>query len=555
MSRAAAVRGALRGAGLVALTGALAAALTWAIACAWPDLPVERATVASVAFVPLWVLLAALALAWRPRAPQGALRRRLFALHRDLGGALAVIAVLVFGSGVGAVVDRALGRWQVAHAELEAPPLAEQPLDAVLADLLARHPELRKGEVSLHPASAAQPWIQADFRDARREHLRLDYDARTGALRSQGEGPLWVVRELHRRLLLSPQIGEALLGLLGLTLALVLCAGIATRRWRRELVRQRRTPQPVAMTAHQWIGLGTLPAALLWAASGAMLGLTLLVVPIVGSGAYGGDRTTLMRDVLATDRPPLVDRPAATPMLHAVLAARCPAVEEHLADAEVHRLRIRHPGLASGTVRVDLEGEGLFERGSFARGADGALRDCRALATAGPGMQSFMASIALHYGEWGPAWLTDLAYVLLGGSLAALAWLGGALLARRRERDEETRAALRLRRWLVGVGFGLPLATAALALASRVPAIARDEDLALLLFAGTFGLALACARTGELALRRDALRWTLVLALAAIPALGWLAAGVAPGAVEALLVALALTLVVLRGRAAPRGAA
>jgi hypothetical protein len=533
--------------GLVVLAGIAAGALTWLIACAWPDAPAERATIASVAFIPLWTVLALALVAVRRRAPAGSERRRLFAVHRGLGGALALAAMVVFGSGVGAVADRALARWQVALAPVEAPPLAEQPLDAVLADLLAARPELVRGELAIHPASDHQPWIQVDFFGPGREPVRLDFDARTGAPLAQGRGPLWVVRELHRRLLTNPLLGETVLGALGLALALILCTGLAARRdWLRNLVRRRRPAQPLAMRVHQWVGFFTLPAALLWAWTGALLGLTLIVVPIVGGAAYGGDRAALMRDVLASDRPPLVDTAIARPTLQATIAGGCPLVAEHLAGAEVHRVLVRHPGLASGTVRVDLEGGGLLERGSFTRAADGALRDCRALPAAGPGLQAFLGAIVLHYGEWGPAWFVDLAYLLLGAGLVALSWLGGVLLARRRERDGEARSAARLRRWLNGVGLGLPLATAALLLLSRVPALVRAEDLAVRVFVAVFVLALLLARTFSRA--PVILQHALVVLLVAVPIVGWLVAGVQPGLVEAVLVVMALGLLGVRRR-------
>ncbi|WAS92081.1 PepSY-associated TM helix domain-containing protein [Nannocystis punicea] len=537
--------------GLVVLAGVGAVALTWLVARAWPDLPVERATVASVAFIPIWTLLALALLTWRRRAAPGSGRRRLFAVHRGLGGALALVAMLIFGSGVGAVLDRALARWQVVHAPAaDVPPVTEQPLDAVLSGLLAAHPDLVRSELSLHPAAPEHPWIEVVYFGPTREPVRVDFDPRSGARVAEGRGPLWVVRELHRRLLTQPLLGETVLGLLGFALALILCTGLATRRdWLRNLVRRRRPAQPLAMRMHQWVGFFTLPAALLWAWTGALFGLTLIVVPIVGGAAYGGDRPALMRDVLASDRPPLVDTAVPRPDLQRALAARCPVVDEHLADAEVHQLRVRHPGLASGTVRVDLEGDGLFERGSFTRAADGALRDCRALPAAGAGLQAFMATIVLHYGEWGPAWLVDLAYVLLGAGLVALSWLGGALLARRRERDGEARSAERLRRWLYGLGYGLPLATAALLLLSRVPALARAEDLALRVFVAVLVLALLLARTISRA--PVLLHGALVVLLAAVPPAGWLVAGVVPGPVEVVLVVLAFALLSLRRPLAP----
>ncbi|HLT36576.1 MAG TPA: hypothetical protein VK034_09825, partial [Enhygromyxa sp.] len=138
-------------AAVIALAGVIACAITWWIARSWPAPPVERATLASVALVPLWSGLALAGLCVRRGARPGHARRSLFALHRRLGGALAVVAMLVFGSGVAAVLDRALASWQLRADQLrEPPPPSEQALDEALAELLRLHPELGQGELALH---------------------------------------------------------------------------------------------------------------------------------------------------------------------------------------------------------------------------------------------------------------------------------------------------------------------------------------------------------------------------------------------------------------------
>ncbi|HLT39902.1 MAG TPA: hypothetical protein VK034_26660, partial [Enhygromyxa sp.] len=199
-------------------------------------------------------------------------------------------------------------------------------------------------------------------------------------------------------------------------------------------------------------------------------------------------------------------------------------------ELEIHRILLHHPTRASATIRVDLEGPGLLARASFTVGADGALRDCRALSSAGVGLASFMAAIALHYGEWesGPfsRVFVDLIYLLLGSALFALAWLGGWLLARHRERDGDQRAALRLRRWLTGVGFGLGLVTVGLAVQSRVPSLARDQQAALWLTEIIVVAVSLWTFGGELEHRRRGLQLALAIGLLLIPLVGWSLAGV-----------------------------
>lgn len=525
----------------VGCTGVLAGALTWSIAACWAAPPVEGATLASVAFVPIWTALT-LGLLARVRgrdAREGAARRRLVALHFELGGALALAAIVVFGSGVGALLDRSLGAWQTTQPAREVPSWAEQPLDRVLASLVEDNPHLRRGELSLRPARPEQPWIQADFRAAEGGWNRVDFDPDTGAAIARDRPPLWVARELHRRLLLPPWLGESLLGLLGLALALVLLSGLATRRrWLRSALRKSKARAPLVMRLHQWIGVGMLTPALFWAWSGALLGLTMIVVPIVERAAYSGDRAGLMRDVLAVERPPVVDEVAALPDLRALAISGCPRVDEHLAGATIDRVIVRHPGLASASVRVDVEGEGLRSRGSFTRTSTGALLDCRALAAAGPGLQTFTLAFVLHFGEWGPRAWVELASALLGLAMVALAWLGALVLIRRRERSGALEAARRLRRGLLGVGLGLSLALTSSLLLSRLPSLARAEDLALALFVSTWALALVLALGGELERRRATLLQIQAVLVLALPVVGWLVADVRPGGFEALCVLL-----------------
>lgn len=547
----------------IGLAAGLAALLTFAIAAWWPAPAVDRATLASVAFVPIWTGLAlASGLVSAARSRPGSARRRLVALHRRLGGGLLVVALVVFGSGVGALLDRSLAAWQlgVASPDASVPALAEQPLDRVLALLLAEQPELAQTEFSLRPATPEQPWIQVDFFDAAREHQRIDFDPRHARELGRGEGPLAVLGDLHRHLLMPPQLGEPLLGLAGLALAMVVLAGLATRRgWLRglvDLLRGRARRAPAAMHAHQWLGVSTLAPALVWAWSGAMLGLTLLVVPIVAGGAYQGDRGALMREVLAVERPIASADASPRPELAALAERRCGLLDEALPNASVERFVIRQPGRASGSVRVDWRDTGLRERGSITIAADGSLRECRALPRAGLGLQAFMIAIALHFGGWGPAALAWV-YLALGSILVALVVLGGCLVIRRRVRAGELVAARWLARALVGVGLGLALASAALLVVSRVPSLARDEALARATFLGVWAAAIGFAWIGEPGQRTRDLLAGLGMLLVVAPVCGVVTLDAGIGVVECSsltlgLLGLALALG-LRSAAQPTG--
>jgi uncharacterized iron-regulated membrane protein len=524
----------------VALAGVFAGVLAWCLARVLPVPAVERATLASLAFVPLWTGFALALLAWPGmHARAGQTRRELVGLHRRIGTALVVLAVVVLGSGVGALLEHRLETWQLARVDAPVPALAEQPLDAVLAALLTGEPALAEGELSLRPATHEQPWIQVDYFDAAREHQRIDFDPVTGRELGRGEAPLALLAELHRTLLLGPRLGEPLVALLGLGLALVLASGLATRRgWLRQAraaLRGRAPRAPAIMHAHQWLGFTSLVPALGWALSGALLGASLLIVPIVGSAAYGGDRAALMRDVLAVERGPASVEPAPVPLLAGVAEQGCPWLADALPDARVDRFVVRTPGRASGRVRVDLRGTGPRERGSFTILADGTRGECRALPRAGLGLQGFWLAIVLHFGEWGGA-LVELAYLLLGVGLLALALLGGRLVVRRRLRSGEAAAAARMARALTGSGLGLALASACLLLLSRVPALARDELVARVVFVSVWALVLGWVWIGELRTRALELLVALALVVLAVPVVGVLLVEAPLGNVELALV-------------------
>lgn len=545
--------------GRIALAGVVAGVLAWGLARVLPLPPVERATLASLAFVPLWMGFALALLAWPGmRARAGQTRRELVGLHRRVGSVLVVLAVVVFGSGVGALLDHRLEAWQLARADMPVPALAEQPLDAVLAALLASEPALAEGELSLRPATREQPWIQADYFDAAREHQRIDFDPVTGSELGRGEAPLALLAELHRTMLLGPRLGEPLVAMLGLGLALVLASGLATRRgWLRQAraaLRGRAPRAPAAMQAHQWLGFASLVPALGWALSGALLGASVLIVPIVGSAAYGGDRAALMRDVLAVERGPASVEAAPVPALAGLAEQGCPWLAESLPDARVDRFVVRTPGRASGSVRVDLRGTGPRARGSFTIQADGTLRECRALPRAGVGLQGFWLAIVLHFGEWGGG-LVELAYLLLGVGLLVLALLGGRLVVRRRLRSGDAAAAARMARALAGVGLGLALASACLLLLSRVPALARDELVVRVVFVSVWALALGWVWIGELRTRERELLVALALVTMAVPIVGmWLVDAPLGGVELALVLAAGLALALARQPARQREA-
>jgi hypothetical protein len=130
---------------------------------------------------------------------------------------------------------------------------------------------------------------------------------------------------------------------------------------------------------------------------------------------------------------------------------------------------------------VEYEGPGRWlDRGLAVYDADGQALQCRALRRQSGALQAFYATIALHYGEFGglAQRLVEVLWILAGLALALGALLGEQVRLRRLEH-----AGCSPGRWgrgaLVGLGLGLPLATVALLLLSRIgPWLGRDSTVA-----------------------------------------------------------------------------
>ncbi|MCX4239971.1 PepSY-associated TM helix domain-containing protein [Paraliomyxa miuraensis] len=460
---------------------------------------VDRALAAGLLLLPLW----SLAVLWLGRRfvarrdrPQRGERRTLMRLHLELGGVLAPLVFVLCFSGAMAVAARSLAAWEHAPRSSstgDVPAASLQPIDRIVEDVLRQEPEAARGLVRLAPATPTRPWIRVELRRPDGSERVVDFDPTTGEALGEGRGPLTVIVELHRNLLVPAAIGQTLVTSLGVLVAVVLVCGLATRRrWSRELIRLRlrRLPQEL----HKLLGAWTLAFGVGAALTGAMLGGTPLSVPVMTHSAYGGDQAALFRDVLGVERVPLDDTAAPGAPAAAWLEPRCFAELPASAAWQAERIVLQHPGYASARVTVEYEGPGPWlDRGLAVYDATGRALRCRALRQQSAALQSFYATVALHYGQFGgqsggqsgdhsgedgprgQPWV-ELLWIVAGLALAAAALLGELVRVRRLEREGISGAGWRGRA-LVGLGLGLPLATVTLLLLSRVAPHASREPL------------------------------------------------------------------------------
>lgn len=281
---------------------------------------------------------------------------------------------------------------------------------------------------------------------------------------------------LHVRLMLPRAWGGFLVGLAGVALLSSLISGIlAHPRIFRDAFHLRLGGSRRLQEAdlHNRIGVWALPFHVIVSLTGALLGLSTVIIAVLGFVAFQGD-TARVYALFRTPRLALDARPAPPldlrPML-ADAARRAPA-------GRLDYLRIEHPTRRDGSVELQVEdGSGdIASNDAYGYDRTGRLYHAKPAAANTLGGRILGSLGPLHFG-WFAGPVVKIAYGLLGLGLAYLA-AGGVLLwiARRRDRGRPVPGWERI--W-IGFVWGQPLALASAALAAvAVPAIASAPLLA-----------------------------------------------------------------------------
>lgn len=381
--------------------------------------------------------------------------------HSVLGISFAAAIYIVCLSGTLCVFLRDWQRWEQPRA-----PIVHSVSDAgvakaitTLADRFA--PARQFLFVSL-PSSDAPRLTLSTGDDPDDQTWIADADGRLAAPQASPWADF--IGDLHMSLMLPETWGRFIVGLAGVALLSSLISGVLAHprifrdafhlRWGGS----RRLEQA---DLHNRLGVWPLPFHILVSLTGALLGLSTIIVGVLAMLLFRGDTQQVYR--LLYTPPPAVDaRPAPMPdisrLLAAARAASPGAAPRQISVFHWGRRDMRlllsaaRPGLIGMQDEVDFDASGHIVAQKHPRDQNLGTRILGAL---GP----------LHFGWYGGL-VVRLAYGLLGLALCVVTASGvNVWLARRRDKGRPSPALERL--WM-GLIWGQPAVLAAVALATRL---------------------------------------------------------------------------------------
>jgi uncharacterized iron-regulated membrane protein len=390
--------------------------------------------------------------------------RAMLAGHSALGIAFAALIYIVCLTGTLAVFLHELYRWEQPNA-----PVVEQPLtdEAAGRTLQATYEKALAAnaahDVFISGPSPVQKRVIANFHD---------HDTGgEGHWLANGDGNLVVVHHapwsefvggLHMHLHLPRTWGLFLVGLTGVALLSSLISGLLSHprlfkdafalRWGGA----RRLEQA---DLHNRLGVWGLPFHVVVSTTGALLGLSTLIVGVLALAAYDGDSEKAFATILG---PHATENEAAAPVPD--IAAMIRQVQAKQPDAEFVSANIQHIAKAGQVVHLGMRTPGHLAMANtyYFDGSGKPLGD-GGLETGTVGQQILGALQPLHFG-WFGGFPIKIAYGVLGLALTVVTHSGIAIwLSRRREQGRP--APVWEKVW-PAVTWGQPFAIAAAALAA-----------------------------------------------------------------------------------------
>lgn len=378
--------------------------------------------------------------------------------HSGLGLAFAAVIYIVCLSGTLAVFVDEFIRWENADAprvENVSPEAVQTAYEAAVA---------RAGDELEHvfiiPPSGDLPFLRIET-DAAAD--RAWFADASGALVTGARSP-WAdfIVALHENLHLPRSWGMFLVGLTGVALLSSLISGIlAHPRIFRDAFHLRLGGSRRLQEAdlHNRIGIWGLPFHVILSLSGAFLGLTTLIVGVLGLAVFQGD-TSKVYDLFFPTTP--VDNPAVAPPLDLrPMFAQLPDD-----GGRLESIFMEHPTEQGGAALFNIRHDGALATAdalAFTRSGD--LYYAKRVADYTLGESILGALSQLHFGWFGGG-IIKVAYGILGLGLTYLA-VGGVNIWLTRRRDKGRPAPGWERVWTAFV-WGQPLALAAAALCAIV---------------------------------------------------------------------------------------
>jgi uncharacterized iron-regulated membrane protein len=397
---------------------------------------------------------------WRwPLSPETV--RSVLSSHSVLGLAFAAIIYLVCLTGTVAVFAPDLERWEV-----PATPVVASLSDAAAARAVAEAAKQAPADTTLYlslPMSSRDGASLTAFSDSYEHKWAVAADGSLSDLEA-----VWTefLIHLHVNLHLPRSWGAFIVGLTGVALLSSLVSGIlAHPRVLRDAFHLRLGGSRRLQEAdlHNRLGIWALPFHFTLALTGALLGLSTIIVAMLAMLLYRGDMGKVYE--LFLDPPPKVDM-RATPM---------PDIARLIADARARapmaspdNIMVERPGRAD--MRISIHGgrpKLLTQQDEVQFDAQGRLIHQERPADLAAGTRMLSGIGQLHFG-WFGGMPVRIAYGLLGIALCVVTSSGVTIwLARRRDRG---RAAPQWERIWAAICWGQPVILVLTAmLALRLP--------------------------------------------------------------------------------------
>ncbi len=412
--------------------------------------------------------------------------RAMLAGHSALGLAFAALIFVVCLSGTVCVFVLELQRWEQPDAPVVTRALTA---DEVGATVRAAHAQALADNAAhdlfIGGPNPATPRFGVNYHD---HETGLE-----GSWLADAEGRLVMrvnapfsefVAALHMQLHLPRTWGFFIVGLTGVALLSSLISGLLSHprifkdafslRWGGS----RRLQEA---DLHNRLGVWGLPFHVVVSLSGALLGLSTLIVGVLALAAYNGDSEEAFSSILG---PRAGADETAAPIPD--VAAMIRKVQEGKPGATFTSVHIDHVGKAGQVVHLGMRTPGhLAMANNYYFKGDGTPLGDGGLETGGVGQQILGVLQPLHFG-WFGGYPVKIAYGVLGLALTVITHTGVTIwLARRRDKG---RPAPRWEKVWAVFGWSQPLALAT----SAVAAVAGSDGKTILtIYLVTIGVAFA----------------------------------------------------------------
>ena len=229
--------------------------------------------------------------------------------------------------------------------------------------------------------------------------------------------------ELHYYLHLPSSFGMIVVGISGVAmLALILGGLLAHPRILKDafLWRLNGTPRVNRADLHNRIGVWASPFHIVLALTGALIGLSQIVVLIVAAGFFHGDTSAASAPLFGT--PPAAV--TAGQVSRASIVAALTTLQRDHPDAAPDYISLDNLGSDHESLSVSAEIKNRLVYGDeFVFSADGRLQGIQRMSQGNLGKQIYASMYKLHFGSFGGVWVR-WAYVLLGAGLCLICTTG-----------------------------------------------------------------------------------------------------------------------------------